>query len=100
MPRRAHPKARTMTEPRFDRAAVASVVRAMEHYDTVWHNELAEYLTVDGDVDERRQGEYERAKDDHAWPVLESLPDWIALLTAALAAETAPEAAPETESAP
>lgn len=59
-----------MTTPRFDRDAVASVVRAMEHYDNVWHNELSEYLTVDGDIDERRQGEYERSKDDHAWPVL------------------------------
>jgi hypothetical protein len=80
-----------MTTPRFDRDAVASVVRAMQHYDNVWHNELSEFLTADGDIDERRQGEYERSKDDHAWPVLENLPDWIALLKAALAAETAPE---------
>jgi hypothetical protein len=79
----------------FDRAAVASVIAAMEHYDNAWHNELADYLTIDGDIDQRRQGEYERAKDDHAWPVLDNLTDWINLLRAALAA-AAPETAPES----
>lgn len=59
-----------MSTPKADRAAIAAVIAAMEHYDTAWHKELAEFLTADGDVDERRQGEYERAKDDHAWPVL------------------------------
>lgn len=82
-----------MTTPRFDRDAVDSVLRAMQHYDDAWHKELDEFLTADG------ESEYERSKDDHAWPVLENLPDWIALLKAALAAETASEAAPETRAA-
>ena len=80
----------------IDRDAIVAVIAAMEHYDTAWHRELAEYLTADGDVDEALQREYERAKDDHAWPVLDRLPDFIRELRAAIGAAapgTAPEAA-------
>lgn len=86
-----------MDTPKTDRDAIAAVIAAMEHYDTAWHRELAEFLTADGDIDEARQSEYERAKDDHAWPVLERLPDFIRELRAAIGAaalETAPETAP------
>jgi hypothetical protein len=84
-----------MSSTPFDRAAIAAVIAAMEHYDTAWHRELAEFLTADGDIDEARQGEYERAKDDHAWAVLERLPDFIRELRAAIGA-TVPGTAPET----
>lgn len=92
-----------MDIPRIDRAAIADVIAAMDHYDTAWHRELTEFLTADGDVDERRHREYERAKDDHSWPVLEQLPNWISALRTALGIPSdrtsAPEAAPETGSA-
>jgi hypothetical protein len=84
-----------MNTPKTDRDAIAAVIAAMQHYDTAWHRELAEYLTADGDIDEARHDEYERAKDDHAWPVLERLPDFIAALRAAIG-DTDPATAPET----
>src|SRR5689334_20000749 len=37
-----------MTTPRFDRDAVESVLRAMQHYDDAWHKELDEFLAADG----------------------------------------------------
>jgi hypothetical protein len=93
-----------MSTARFDRDAVEDVIAAMEHYDHAWHKELADFLTADGDIDERRHGEYEHTKDDHAWPVLEQLPHWISTLKAALGTgpsrRAAPEAAPETQAAP
>jgi hypothetical protein len=79
-----------MTTPHPDHAAIDQVIAAMEHYDRTWQRVLADLKGLDGDVEQSRQGEYEHAKDDHAWPVLESLPEWIAALKAA----TAPEAAP------
>jgi hypothetical protein len=75
-----------MTAARSGHDQVADVIAAMEHYDTAWHRELAEYLTADGDIDDDRRAEYEHAKDDHAWPVLERLPDWISALRAAIGA--------------
>jgi hypothetical protein len=75
--------------------AITAVIAAMEHYDRAWQRELAEFHTAHGEIDQSRQGEYEHAKDDHAWPVLDALPAWIAALKAALAAPTAPETAPE-----
>jgi hypothetical protein len=74
--------------------AIAVVIAAMEHHDRAWQRELADLRTADGEIDQDRQGEYEQSKDDHAWPVLESLPDWIAALKTATAPETLAEPAP------
>lgn len=84
-----------MSASPMDRDAVAAVIAELAHYDDAWHRELADYLTADGDIDEARMGEYERAKDDHAWPLLDRLPDFIAALRAAIGA-AAPDTAPET----
>jgi len=77
-------------------AAIAAVIAEMEHYDRAWQNELADLRTADGEIDERRQGEYEHTKDDHAWPVLDTLPDWITTLKAAITPTAASEADPES----
>jgi hypothetical protein len=85
-----------MTEHRIPApAAIAAVIAAMEHYNRAWQRELADFRTTNGEIDERRLGEYEHAKDDHAWPVLDALPDWISKLKAAITPAAAPEAAPE-----
>jgi hypothetical protein len=70
--------------------AIAAVIAAMEHHDRAWQRELADLRGTDGEIDQDRQGEYEQTKDDHAWPVLESLPDWIAALKTATAPKPAP----------
>jgi hypothetical protein len=85
----------TMTEHRPPPpGAITAVTAAMEHYDRARQRELADLRTADGEIDERRLGEYEHAKDDHAWPVLDALPGWIAALKVVTAPEAAPERAP------
>src|SRR5579872_205719 len=85
----------TMTEHRLPgHAAITAVIAEMEHYDSLWQTELAEYRTADGDIDERRHGAYEHAKDDHAWPVLDALPAWIAALKSATAPADGPRNGP------
>ena len=81
-----------MTAPHPAIAAINQVIAAMEHYDRAWQRELADLKDPEGELDQHRHGEYEQAKDDHAWPVLESLPAWITALKAATAPETAPGA--------
>ena len=84
-----------MTEHRTPAsAAIAAVIAEMEHYDRAWQSELADLRTADGEIDQARQRDYEYAKDDHAWPVLDALPGWIATLKTATALETAPETGP------
>ena len=77
-----------------DPPAITAVIAAMEHHDRAWQRELADYRRPDGDIDQQRLGDYEHARDDHAWPVLDQLPDWITALKHATAPETAPEARP------
>jgi hypothetical protein len=86
-----------MTEHRIPApAAIAAVIAEMEHYDRAWQKELADLRTTGGEIDERRLGEYEHAKDDHAWPVLDTLPDWISTLKSAIAPTAAPETGPQS----
>lgn len=81
-----------MTPPHSDHSAIEKVIAAMERHDRAWHQQLADLTGPDGEIEQDRLGDYEHAKDEHAWSVLESLPEWIAALKAATAPETAPGA--------
>ena len=70
-----------------DLDALRALLAGMREHNDAWENDLAAFRTADGlDIREECQPDYEECKDTCGWRLVEILPDWIAVLTNALAA--------------
>lgn len=74
-----------------DLGALRALLAGMREHNDAWEHDLAGYRTADGqDIREECQSEYEECKDTYGWQLVEILPEWIAVLTDALAAGNTP----------
>jgi hypothetical protein len=73
-----------MSSPTPDIRALREVIGQMERRARDWQQELAGYLTADGDIREESLPDYEQAKDEAGWDLVETLPSWISTLNRAL----------------
>lgn len=74
-----------------DLGPLRAVLAGMNEYNDAWEDALSSFRTADGqDIREECQPDYEDSKDTYGWRLVEILPEWIAVLTNALAALDAP----------
>jgi hypothetical protein len=74
-----------------DLGALRALLAGMKEHNDAWENDLAGYRTDDGqDIREEAQPDYEECKDTYGWRLVEILPEWIAVLTDALATGNTP----------
>lgn len=72
--------------PALDLDAALEVLEEMRDTDAQWQRYLAAVTDADGDIDPERYEDYEKTKLDHGWDLVTLMSDWVARLTASLAA--------------